>query len=180
MNHRSLLVLALVLGCAATQGSGRAATKAPLAPAECGSIEHLHALGDVWLASQPSPADFECARDAGVRTVIDLRPAGELSEFDEPALVRGLGLAYVSLPFKSPETLTDEVFDRARELLDTAEGPILLHCSSANRVGAVWLPWRVLDGGLGWDAALAEARTIGLRTPAYEEKARSYVERQRP
>jgi protein tyrosine phosphatase (PTP) superfamily phosphohydrolase (DUF442 family) len=69
------------------------------------------------------------------------------------------------------------VFVEARKQLKAAERPILLHCGSANRVGAVWLPYRVLDAGLAWDAALAEAKTIGLRTPALEAKAMDYVQR---
>jgi hypothetical protein len=35
----------------------------------------------------------------------------------------------------------------------------------------------VLDGGLAYEAALAEAKTVGLKLPAYEEKARDYIER---
>ena len=41
----------------------------------------------------------------------------------------------------------------------------------------MWLPWRVLDGGLSYDEALAEAKTVGLKSPLYEEKAREYIER---
>jgi hypothetical protein len=40
------------------------------------------------------------------------------------------------------------------------ERPLLLHCASANRVGAVWLAHRVLDGGLSYDAALREAELL--------------------
>ena len=78
-----------------------------------------------------------------------------------------------SLPLCVPR----EVFDQAREQLKTAERPILLHCASANRVGAVWLPYRVLDGGLSWDHALAEAKTVGLKSPDYEAKAKDYIQR---
>jgi protein tyrosine phosphatase (PTP) superfamily phosphohydrolase (DUF442 family) len=108
--------------------------------------------------------------------VINLRHAQEITTFDETAVVGVLGLDYVHLPWNGTEELTDEVFDRCRALLSTAERPILLHCASANRVGAVWLPWRVLDGGITWEAALGEAHTIGLRSSGYEELARAYVD----
>jgi hypothetical protein len=52
-----------------------------------------------------------------------------------------------------------------------------LHCASANRVGAVWIPFRVLDQGIELEAAVAGAKAIGLETPEYEAKARDYVER---
>lgn len=73
--------------------------------------------------------------------------------------------------------MTDEVLDRARAELKAAPRPILMHCASANRVGAVWLPYRVLDGGLSWDDAVAEAKVVGLRSAELEAKARDYVER---
>jgi uncharacterized protein (TIGR01244 family) len=156
-----------------------AITTERLEPYECGTITRLHTYAGVFLASQPQPADFEQAKKGGVVTVINLRHDDEITAFDERQVVGDLGLAYLSLPWNGPEELTDEVFDRARELLNTAERPVLLHCSSANRVGAVWIPWRILDEGLSWDDALAEAKVVGLESPAYEAKAKDYVERMR-
>ena len=148
-----------------------------LAPASCGSIEHLHTLGGVFLASQPSATDFEQARGMGVKTIVNLRHASELTEFDERSVVEGLGLTYVHLPWQGPEGLNDGIFDRAREILKTAERPLLLHCASANRVGAVWLPYRALDEGLSFEDALAEAETVGLKSAEFQTKARDYVAR---
>jgi ubiquinone/menaquinone biosynthesis C-methylase UbiE len=53
----------------------------------------------------------------------------------------------------------------------------MLHCGSANRVGAVWLTYRVLDQGVPIETAIEEAKTIGLRSPEYEAKARDYIHR---
>jgi hypothetical protein len=33
----------------------------------------------------------------------------------------------------------------------------------------------VLDGGLDWDAALAEAKLVGLKSPALEAAVRQYI-----
>ncbi|WP_145068713.1 rhodanese-like domain-containing protein [Engelhardtia mirabilis] len=45
-----------------------------------------------------------------------------------------------------------------------------------SKSAAVWLVWRVLDEGLEWEAALAEARRIGLvEGSALEQLARDYV-----
>lgn len=146
-----------------------------LEPYELGEISTLHKFGDMYLASQPQEDDFETAKNAGIRTVINMRHPEEMTDFDEEATVTALGLEYINLPWAKPEELTDKVFDRARELLNTSEKPILLHCSSANRVGAVWIPWRVLDGGIDIEDAIEEAKTIGIRTPEYEPKARDYI-----
>ncbi len=176
-----LILLPLGLGAAACAtgdaaggGTHAAVAEARLEPYECGSISRIHVFGDVFLAGQPAPEDFEHARDGGIRTVVNLRHEEEIG-FDERAVVESLGLNYINIPFKAPEELTDAVFDRMRELLNQAERPILVHCSSANRVGAVWIPWRVLDQGASLEEAVLEARTIGLRSPVYEQKARDYV-----
>ena len=168
----ALSCLALLAACAAQPDA-----QPVIENAELGTTKNVHALGDVWTAGQPSAEDLERARDAGFKTIATTRHARETPGFDEEQLVTELGLGYVEIPFAGPEELTDEVFDRSRELLQTAERPLLFHCGSANRIGAVWIPWRVLDGGLGFDEALAEARTIGLRTDAYAEKAADYIER---
>ncbi len=157
-----------------------AITTEKLEPYECGTITKLHTMGGVFLASQPKPSDFEQAKKGGVKSVINLRHPEENTEFDEQAVVADLGLNYYTLPWNGPEELTDKIFGDSRALLNTVERPILLHCSSANRVGAVWIPWRVLDGGADLEEAVAEAKVIGLKSPDYEAKARDYVARNQP
>ena len=177
-----VLPLLLLLGASPPATPATGPTTAPaqtLQPATCGKIARLHALGDVYLAGQPSAADLAEAKKIGIKTVINLRPDAENKDFDERRAVEAEGLAYVHIPVAGARDLTDDVFDKAREQLRTAERPLLLHCATANRVGAVWLPYRVLDGGLAWDAALAEAKTVGLRNAEMEAKAKDYVSQQR-
>jgi uncharacterized protein (TIGR01244 family) len=150
-----------------------------LEPTTCGRIARVHRLADVYLAGQPTAEDLAEAKKLGVKTIVNLRPDAEQKGFDERAAVEDAGLAYVHIPFSGADDLDDAIFDKAREELKKAERPLLLHCASANRVGAVWLPYRVLDNGIAYDAALAEAKTVGLRTPAMEAKAKDYIERHR-
>ncbi len=162
----ALILLGFLLGCA---------EPGPV-PESIGEIQSLHRLGGIYLASQPSIQDFQLLKEAGIRTVIDQRYPEE-TPFDERATVERLGMTYTNVPWNGPADLSDEVFDRSRQLLNEAEQPVLLHCSSANRVGTVWLPWRVLDGGVSVETALEEARLVGLRLPAYEEAAIAYIEK---
>jgi uncharacterized protein (TIGR01244 family) len=148
-----------------------------LKPAVCGKIARIHRLADVYLASQPTADDLAEAKRLGIKTVLNLRPDAELKGFDERSAVEAAGMAYLHIPIAGPDDLSDETFDTAREQLKKAERPLLLHCGTANRVGAIWLPYRVLDDGIAYDAALAEAKQIGLRNPAMEAKAKAYVER---
>lgn len=152
---------------------------AALEPRRFGSIRNLTTLDGVYFGGQPTPEDIERADAAGLAGVLNLRPSGELS-FDEAGVVTQLGMQYLNPAFASPEGLTDEVLDAAREQLRTAQRPLLFHCGSANRVGAVWLAHRIVDEGWSFDEALAEARAIGLRTPGYETRVREYAEARKP
>jgi protein tyrosine phosphatase (PTP) superfamily phosphohydrolase (DUF442 family) len=148
-----------------------------LQPVVCGSIKKLTTLEGIYLASQPFPDDLRLVRQGGVKTVVSLRFPDEI-DWDEDAVAQRSGLEFVDIPFKTPESLTDDVFDQTRRLLqDETKKPLLLHCHSANRVGAIWLAHRVLDGGLSLAAAEEEATAVGLKSPEYLTKAQDYIAR---
>ena len=150
-----------------------------LEPAKCGAVKQLHVLDDIYLAGQPTVEDFQEFKKRGVKSVLNLRTKDEM-DFDEAKAIKNLGLEYHIVPIASPDALTDENFDKLRKLLNTkGQRPLLLHCASANRVGAVWLAHRVLDGGLTYDAALAEAKIVGLKASAMEAKAKDYIAKQK-
>ncbi|MEQ8209100.1 MAG: protein tyrosine phosphatase family protein [Lacipirellulaceae bacterium] len=152
---------------------------AELKPVDLGAAEPAHVVGQVYLAGQPSEADMPQLKSKGIKTIVNLRTEGEIP-WDEKAAVEGAGMKFVNIPFKGEEQLTDEVFDEVRAVLkDKEQQPVLLHCGSSNRVGAVWMTHRVLDGGLGIEEALEEAKTAGLRSEGYQKKAEAYIERNR-
>ena len=151
---------------------------AALTPLPVGSIDRCHAIDGIIFASQPGVEDFETFRDLGVTTVLDNRHAAE-TPFDERAIVEGLGMAYVNVPFSGAAEFTDDVIDRSLEVLRTADRPVLAHCQACNRTGAILLAHRVINDGLAWDDALDEARRSGLHSDAYVEVVRAYVDRQR-
>lgn len=164
-------------GCKSSPDEHQAITTDKLEPFECGTITRLHTYKGVFLASQPSPADFEQAKEGGVKTVINLRHASEQPDFNEQAFIEGLDLGYYHVPWKSPDELTDAKFQEVRRLLREADRPILMHCSSANRVGAMWLAYRVLDEGATKQQAIEEAKIVGLRSPNFQAKALDYIKR---
>ncbi|MCP5024501.1 MAG: hypothetical protein GY930_22390 [bacterium] len=143
---------------------------------QLGGMDKLHKFGDVYLGGQPSEADLALLKERGVVSVINMRKAGEMS-FDQEATLKGLGLASFHLGWNGPDELTDALFDSYRELMNDSPQPMLLHCASGNRVGAIWIAWRVLDQGASVDTAVAEAKMAGMRTPDYEAKACDYVDR---
>ncbi len=136
-------------------------------------------LPGVATGGQPDSARFEAMSTGGVRTVIDLRAPSEPRGFDEPAVARAAGLEYVNLPV-TPASLSDSTFDAFRGLMKKrGASAVVVHCHSGNRVGAVIVPWLVLDRGWTLEQAIAAAEAGGLKTPALKEKAVGYVERRR-
>jgi len=96
-------------------------------------------------AGQPDEAAFGIFAEQGYTTVIDLRTAGEDRGLDEAKVVEGLGMEYISLPIGRD----DITFDSARsldQLIAETDGPVLVHCGSANRVGALLALSKSLDG----------------------------------
>ena len=177
-----LFVIAFVVTCSQVVADDKPAKiekPKKLEPAKCGSVKQLHVLDDIYLAGQPTAADFQEFKKRGVKSVLNLRTKEEL-DFDEAKTLKSLGLEYHHIPIASPDSLTDENFDKLRKLLNEKEQrPMVMHCASASRVGAVWLAHRVLDDGLTYEAALAEAKTVGLKTPALEAKAKDYIAKQK-
>ncbi len=172
----TLLALATMF---AANPTASADDKAPpkVTDAKLGKTRNVHACGKLFLAGQPTPDDIALMKQKGIKRVITLRTDGEVN-WDEAGKVKKAGIDFVQVPFRLPDSLTDKVFDKVRKLLkDHEQTPTLLHCGSANRVGAVWLAHRVLDEGVPLDQATKEARQVGLRTPAYLEKALDYIER---
>lgn len=146
--------------------------------ATLGSTVNVHRVGPIYLAGQPKEADVAKFKEAGIAHVLDLRRQGEI-QWDEAAALKEAGLEHHRLAFTTADSLTDEVFDGAREAFANAsdDSKMIGHCGAANRVGAVWLTYRVLDEGVEWDTALEEAKQVGLKTPGYVDKALDYVKR---
>jgi len=117
----------------------------------------LHAGG------QPDEAQLRALAAQGVATVIDLRGVDEDRGFAEAELVRQLGLRYVSLPVAGAEDVTAANAQALRQALDASHGPVLLHCASGNRVGAL-VALMAHARGAGDEDALAEGRAAGLKS----------------
>lgn len=128
--------------------SRRAASEGDEAPATVESVVEVALVpipnaklvgGPTLLGGQPTQANLREAAEAGYRTVINLRPEGEFTDWDESAEVASLGMRYVSIPMPGAEGLSEENAARLRAELERAEtGPAMVHCSSGNRVGALY------------------------------------------
>lgn len=110
---------------------------------------------------QPDNELLAIARDAGVVAVIDLRGKDEQRGIDEPAAVEALGMRYVALPVADESDVTYENAELLRSALRDIDGPVMLHCLSGNRVGALFA-LQARQSGASVDEALAVGERAGL------------------
>jgi uncharacterized protein (TIGR01244 family) len=174
-----VLIIALLAQTAYGQDAGTTESQEPdqITSTTLGNTKNVHQAGNLFFAGQFTPEDMEKLAEQKITRVITLRTDGEV-KWDEEAALEAANMQCIKVPFRAPETLTDEVFDEIRTLLRDKSQTTLFHCGSANRVGGVWLPYRVLDEGVDLETALAEAKEIGLRAPFIQEKALDYIKRQ--
>ncbi|MGB5347944.1 MAG: sulfur transferase domain-containing protein [Woeseia sp.] len=112
-------------------------------------------------SGQPNRAALAAIAAAGYQGVVDLRAAGEPRGYDEASAARSLGLRYETLSVAGPADVSYEKAALLNELLASFDGPVLLHCSSGNRVGAL-LALRAKAAGASDEEALAVGRNAGL------------------
>jgi uncharacterized protein (TIGR01244 family) len=132
-------------------------------------------LPGVMAAGQPTGTQIQLmVEEGGYRTVIDLRPPDEPRGFDEREAARQIGLTYVNIPV-TPATLDQATIDSFLDAFRKAERPVLLHCSSSNRVGGMLYAWLVLEKKESPERALEQARAAGLHSPEMTEKVQKLV-----
>ncbi|WP_305806313.1 protein tyrosine phosphatase family protein [Stenotrophomonas sp. YIM B06876] len=147
-------------------------TYAPAFAAEPGFAQPRPGL---YTAGQPSAEQLGAAAQNGITTVIDLRQPDEDRGFDEAAATRQLGLRYVRLPIAGAAGITEDNARALQQLLAQEKGPVLLHCASGNRVGALLALLNGRVEGAGIEPALQLGRRAGLTS--LEPVTRALLER---
>lgn len=132
---------------------------------------------DFCTGGQPRPEHLAQLKAEGTRAVLNLRQPGEHRAAEEQEAAEKAGLKYFNIPvdYRQPTAAAVDEFLRITD--DPANRPMFIHCTAAIRVGAFWMIRRVLRDGFTPDAALEEARKVGLvSAPHLEEFARTYIE----
>lgn len=124
------------------------------------AIGTVSPVDGITSAGQPDEAALRVFAESGYAAVIDLRTAGEDRGLDEQAVVEGLGMDYVQLPI-GRGGISFENAKALDQLISSYDEPVLVHCGSANRVGALLALRSSLDGAND-EAAIALGKTGGL------------------
>lgn len=129
------------------------------------------AMPDILTGGQPTDEHLKAAKAQGVKVVVNLRSDGEKAEYESQIkLVEELGMKYVHIPIdgKTGEGLTEENAKKLAELL-AGDKPMLLHCASGQRVGALLALKAFYVDKAAPDAALKLGKDNGLSKPELEK-----------
>ena len=115
----------------------------------------------ITAAGQPNENGLKELADSGYAAVIDLRAEGEDRGLDEKAVVESLGMDYISLPIEGRGAISFENAAKLDRILGKYEEPVLVHCGSSNRVGALFALREKMNGADDEDA-LAFGKLAGM------------------
>jgi uncharacterized protein (TIGR01244 family) len=118
-------------------------------------------VNGISTAGQPDAAALKVFAEQGYTTVIDLRTEQEDRGIDEVAVIGELGMEYIILPIGAADEISFENAKTLDRLIADAQGPVLIHCGSANRVGALLALSKSLEGA-DLESALDYGREGGM------------------
>ena len=117
---------------------------------------------DLLASGLPNQQDLENAAKKGIKTVVNLCPVEE-TPATEADQVGSLGMKYINIPVKGPQDLTVTNAKQLAELVQDCENhPMLVHCRSANRVGALFALKAFWFDNKSEQEAIAIGKSAGL------------------
>src|SRR5580693_6035582 len=163
MKSQRFCIAAIVIGIASFPG---------IAQTNPTGLPNFHQINDhVYRGAQPTGQGFQSLAKLGVKTVIDLREAGDRS-VSERKVVEATGMRYVTIPFQGMSAPSPTDVAKVLALFDDASaGPVFVHCRrGADRTGTVVACYRIAHDGWDNQKALREARTLGMSVVGFGMK----------
>ena len=118
---------------------------------------------DLLTCGLPTTQDLHNASKAGYKTIINLCQPQETPR-DEPGTVAALGLHYFNIPVAGPGDLTEAKARQLGEIVNNCDHhPVLIHCMSGNRVGALLALKAFFVDGKSPREALNDGLAAGLK-----------------
>ena len=150
--------------------------QAPVGQAPPDIRNFLQVTPEFCTGGQPRIEHYARLKADGVKAVLNLRQPTEHRAEEEQQAVEAAGLKYFNIPvnYQNPSDADVDQFLKITD--DPANRPMFIHCTAAIRVGAFWAIRRALRDGMTIDAALEEAKKVGLReAPHLDQLVRAYI-----
>lgn len=117
---------------------------------------------DMTVTGQITPEGLKQAAHEGFKSVLNLRAPGEEGFLaDEDRQAQAAGLAYVNIPVKKEE-ISDELTSRVLKEIDGLPKPVLVHCASGMRAGAMAFMHLATREGMTAEEAMGKAQAVGF------------------
>ena len=168
-----VMAIAIAIAIAPATVAEAAAHGRTEAPAVAGA---LTPEPGIFASGRLDGADVERIAVSGIGHVIDLTLDHETPEFDEAAAMHAAGVGYSNLPVSGADDLERDDVLAFDALLQEAERPLLVHCASGNRVGAMaalraaWVEGKPMDEAI----AIGKAAAVQDTDPAYRAEIRQW------
>ncbi|MGJ8545557.1 MAG: beta-lactamase hydrolase domain-containing protein [Sulfitobacter sp.] len=123
----------------------------------------------------PDASALRQAAAEGFRSVVNFRTAQEqpdLAPDEEGKIAAQAGVSYLHYPV-APDALDHELVEGFRHKLADLPTPILFHCASGKRAGAMVLMALAANEGLDGEAVIAKGQAQGLELS--QEKIGNFV-----
>lgn len=100
----------------------------------------------------------DAVKQAGFTSIVNLRAADEegANVQAEMAAAKKAGLTYIWLPFVTASPDAGQIDEFLKAVVDPANQPMLIHCTSGGRVSMFWAIKRVMVDGWPTEKAMAE------------------------
>jgi len=133
----------------------------------------------LYRGAQPTDEGFKYLARIGVKTVIDLREAGDRAKQEE-RIVTKAGMAYVNVPMTGFTPPTESELLKILPILENAPGgPIFVHCRrGADRTGAVIAAYHIEHDHWDNGRALNDAGAHGMSI--FQIQRKNFIRNFRP
>ncbi len=125
--------------------------------------------GMLWRGAAPDRSGYATLARAGVRVVVDLRPAGDRGLRHDGGmdglLADAPGVEVVRIPIRDGAAPTEADVARFLDLMRSATGPVFVHCGAGvGRTGSMVAAYQVVTGAATRGEALRDMLAVGPPT----------------
>jgi protein tyrosine/serine phosphatase len=139
------------------------------------SIDNFGRVNDnYYRGAQPDPEDYADLAALGIRTVIDLRDDGEVTEVDH---VRRAGMTFYRIPMTTSAQPAPAAVTQFLSLVnDPVNQPVYVHCvGGRHRTGIMTAVYRMTRDGWTADRAYMEMQQYGFGAAFLHSALKNFV-----